>query len=230
MIEFLKRRSSFLVLIAILLLVGCYSYSNLHSPKVLEHNEFGISLDFTGLTVLSGSTYVDTDLSYLSTDIALRYGFGKNIDATFKVLIPTGVYGEIKWQMLKEPILISPQFGISYSFWQELLTGPCDISHKFGIYPTLLLGTEHFYGGLRLIYKRMKYYNYDLDSFYMFTAYTPGILVGASIGKKVRIVPEVGFYWEKFGTMPDTIGVGKGIGHGSYVTYGIGIQYSGPIE
>jgi len=177
MTEFFRKNMVWIGLIGILILQLNCSLTTFQSPKVLTSGEKAIGAGFAGA---AGPIHVDgTGAMYPGTgpiEVSgyTRIGLGHNFDAGVKLFVaPLGIFGDLKYQILKKPFLLSTDFGLSYSWY------PADQCIAF--YPMLLFGSESYYGGIKVIYLE--------------ESTNPGIMMGASLLRgKFRVMPEVNIY------------------------------------
>jgi len=168
------------VLLLCIFLAGCSSMSVFQSPGVLPKGE--------SETGFGGSFIADeNDFFLVNVELHTRRGLGKNWEAGAKIFgIPAlsgGVMGEIKYQLMSQPFLISADMGIS-----ALLTK--DINFFEG-YPMLIMGSERMYGGYRGIYRTGS----DDDLKLQVEYYMHGIFIGYKVGPGPYFRPEIHYYF-----------------------------------
>jgi hypothetical protein len=170
----------FTSLISSLFFISCSSVT-LQSPKVAE----------PGKSIVGASSAIVISEKPMPIEIGAygRFGIVENIDAGLKLSYPGPVVlADVKYQITEEPLLVSADLGFSYMF-----NNPQDFNRALVFYPTLLFGTEHLYGGAKLIYIVGKSQKTAL----------PGILIGGSIGDEFRITPELNVYLSQSSNLLD---------------------------
>jgi hypothetical protein len=187
-VTFCKKYIPFIILISILINTGCLSLMNFQTPEVLDPGEHTIGIG-SGVYIAPEDDG-DLRIEPLSGDIQWRFGLKKNLDGGLRYRFPLGILGDIKYQFLAEPVLVSGDLGISYWYIPGILIdNPTE--HWVSICPTLLVGTEHIYGGIKILYS----FNITATSIENEGFFPPGLLLGASIGNRFRINPEVTFFY-----------------------------------
>ena len=179
------------------------------SPAVLEPDQRAIGV---GASVIS-----DLEKGWLGEfDIYGRTGINQNLDAGFKYSLPLAISGDLKYQILSKPILFSADLGVSYGYIPGIISDASNSTHFIAIQPMLLAGSKHIYGGIKSWIPFMSFSiergGIETDVGIGFGA--PAFFLGASIGDKLRILPEANFYLT--------------IGQESYDLFlisGIGLQY-----
>ena len=143
-----------------LLLAGCSSMSVFQSPGVLPKGKTE-----TGI----GTSFItnEEELYFVNLEVHTRRGLGKNWEAGAKLFgLPVligGVMGEIKYQLLDKPFLVSADLGASCLLTRDL--------NYFEGYPMLIFGIDRIYGGYRGIYRNatdIKWLSQSLNSYSAF--------------------------------------------------------------
>jgi hypothetical protein len=88
--------------------------------------------------------------------IQARAGVFDRFDAGLRLSATAGYSGDVRYQIIREPILVSAGIGASYLPWTHFTRSDWDNEQvkQLGIYPAVLVGTPHVYGGLRLMLTR----------------------------------------------------------------------------
>lgn len=167
------------VLFLCIFLTGCSSMSVFQSPCVLPKGE--------SETGIGGSFIADeNDFFVVNLELHTRRGLGKNWEVGAKLFgIPAlsgGVMGEIKYQLMAQPFLVSADMGVSALFTKDL--------NYFEGYPMLIIGSEKVYGGYRGIYRN----GTDDDLRLQFQYYLHGIFIGYKSGYGPYLRPEIHYY------------------------------------
>jgi hypothetical protein len=165
----------FVLLLA--LLPGCISLSTFQSPRVLDPGEGQI-----GAGILFGVDLEGEESGLGELSILGRYGVGERVDVGGKIWgFPPflGIYADVRYQLLREPLLVSGALGASWFQFDELSTG--------ALYPTVMFGTERVFGGARWTFLSGR--DNDLEETY--GTDFPGLVVGASFGRRLIFTPEV---------------------------------------
>ena len=179
-----------------ILLAGCSSMSVFQSPGVLPKgkSETGIGTSFVAH---------EDDCYFVNLEMYTRRGLGKNWEAGAKLFgfpaLSGGVMGEIKYQLLSSPFLVSADMGGSY-----LLTPGINF---FEAYPMLIFGGDRFYSGYRGIYRNATDDDWRLDFHY----YIHGIFIGGKVGVGLYLRPEIHCYFKN---------IEKG-----FIILGLGLQF-----
>jgi hypothetical protein len=194
------------ILLFISLIVGMNCVpSSYQSPRVLSPEEKSIGAGLS-LPVDEG------DVS-----LCLRSGVLKNIDVGIKFggypNFAYGIFSDIKYCFVELPLLISADMGFLYH--KDLFMSENE-PRTYGMYPTVLLGSDRIYGGVGWNYriKRETYYS-------MFPPYEtwittsrssgPRIMLGASWGKRWKFNPEIIFNFDPLSRPDGIVMVGFGI-------------------
>jgi len=179
-----------------IILAGCSSMSVFQSPGVLPQGktETGIGASFIA---------DEDDFYFVNLEVHTRRGLGKNWEVGAKFFdlpaLSGGVMGEIKYQLLAQPLLVSADFGASCLITRDL--------NYFEGYPMLIFGSDRFYGGYRGIYRNATDDDLKLD----FNYYLHGIFIGFKAGAGPYLRPEIHYYFKD---------LKKG-----YIILGLGFQF-----
>lgn len=168
---------------------GCISFSTFQSPRVLERGEGQL-----GGGVLFGVDLEGEESGLGELALLGRYGVGDRVDVGGKLWgFPPflGIYGDVRYQLLREPFLISGAMGASWISFDEFSTG--------ALYPTVMFVTDRFFAGARWTFLTAT--GTDLEE--TFGANFPGAVVGASFGGRLTFAPEVNvLFGEETAVMP----------------------------
>jgi len=191
-----------------LLTMGGCVYTSLQSPNVLPPGQIAVGLEAAaeGTLELSGRP----GFGSLGLGINGRVGIMGNTDLGLRLSL-LGGFVDVKHQFLRGPIAGAFDVGVSYMTPIDASGGwsANDRASFLGVYPMLLFGSEHYFGGARLVYLLKM----PSDKSQSVTRYVlPGVLVGASIGRRFRIVPEANCYYLVDGWADWRIAFGGGLG------------------
>ena len=169
-----------IILFLCIILAGCSSMSVFQSPGVLPKGKS--ETGFGGSFIADGN-----DFFVVNLELHTRRGLGKNWEAGAKLFgIPAlsgGVMGEVKYQLITQPFLVSADMGISALFTKDI--------NFFECYPMLIMGSEKVYGGYRGIYRNAA----DEDLKLQFHYYMHGIFIGYKVGPGPHLRPEIHYYF-----------------------------------
>ena len=178
-------RTIHLAFLSIFFLFGCAPVSTFQSPAIIN-GRTAVGLGTAVFTFEKGDVTAPID-----GNIWLRLKTGSRSEIGIRGALLEGVTTDFKYNIINADILFSVDLGYSYS------------SEKSYISPQLLFGTENIYVG----------YKYALPTDRNLTEALRVIMLGASLGNKVKIMPEVNFWGElNSGT--------------TFVTYGIGFLFT----
>jgi hypothetical protein len=184
------------VLLLCLCLAGCSSMSVFQSPGVLPKGESETGIGGSFITGEDGTFIVNLELH-------TRRGLGKNWEAGAKLFgipgLSGGVMGEIKYQLMTQPFLLSADLGTSCLLTNDLI--------YFDSFPMLIMGDERMYGGYRGIYRNGA--NDDLKL--QFQSYLHGVFIGYKLGHGPYFRPEFHYYFKDL--------------KGGYIILGLGFQF-----
>ncbi len=193
------------VLLFILILLGMKCVpSSYQSPRVLRPGETSVGAG-VALPLTNG------DLT-----LCLRCGVIKNLDVGIKLggypEIGYGVFGDIKYCFVRQPLLIAADLGVIYH--KDLFMAENE-PRTHGLHPTVLLGSDRIYGGIGWNYSihRETYYAWD-PPYRTWDTTTrssgPRIMLGASWGKRWKFNPEIIFNFDQR-SHSDALMIGCGI-------------------
>ncbi len=179
------------LVILVLFLMNCASFTTFQTPEVLKEGEFSVGVGGAGLLLLESS---GPRMTIGSADLFARYGLGADTDIGFKLsgIFPFLVaFGDIKHQFLKKPLALSADMGVSLFAFDEYRT--------VGLYPMMLAGVKPFFAGVRLTYLIMgKESSTGGSPFFAsgseVTALLPSVVLGMYLGDRFQIIPEINFY------------------------------------
>lgn len=137
-----------------------------------------------------------------------RIGLGPRMDAGLKVA-PYVLFADFKYQLMDRRVDVAADLGVSYG-----------VPNTVGAYPALYVGTDRFYVGGRLAAisgstgsgSTDSNENSLLSDEVTFGGVVPGVVMGASIGDRFQVRPEVNVHFSTSGGSP-------------LVLPGIGFQY-----
>jgi hypothetical protein len=182
-----KILNFFLIPVCVMTLCGCITFSTFQSAEVQQKGELtgGIGiLGFTGTGTSGLSEFV----------LQARYGLGSNFDTGIKFFgFPPfgGIYGDIRYQFMKNPFYGTIQAGISYfGLEDDALDSKTSV---IVYYPAIFFGTERYYGGFKWFHASTGFMLFDSDV--TASGGKPGIVAGAILGTKVKFIPEVNVYF-----------------------------------
>ena len=171
------------IVIFLLFIKGCISLSTYQSPKIIEKGKAQI-----GAGMLAGFGG-NGETGFGELLLIGRYGISDRIDIGAKIYgMPVvikyySLYGDIRYQILTEPLYVSGALGIS--------TFHIDNYRTTGLYPTIMFGTERIYGGMKWI---QLIASSDEAKETLGTNF-PGVVAGASFGRSFSFMPELNVYF-----------------------------------
>ncbi|MGH7493510.1 MAG: hypothetical protein ACREOO_14125 [bacterium] len=176
-----------------LLYSGCVSMSTLQSPKVLERGESKHGI--------AGTLFVENGVSGMTEfDIWGYYGLGKRTQAGWKFFgIPNlsgGIGADLKYQLHDAAPYLALDLGFSYTSTRNIFDEDANNVDAFTINPALLFGTERLYGGMKGIYlsSTVEYELFGKSSKITLDGFTPGLLIGSTLGGRTQLVTELNAY------------------------------------
>ncbi len=179
-------KSILLFLVPLPLLISCYSYTTFQTPEVLEKGE-----TILGVGISNKQPWEDQ----IFPEIYFRKPFVRTMDWGFKfkgIPITGGVilFDMKKSLMTTSIVTLSADLGLSFSSFNAE-----DLAHfqTIGIYPTLMLGNDHLYMGLK--YNKLLISG-NIDLFGDIPDQTssmgiPSYFFGATLGTGLRLQPEI---------------------------------------
>ena len=171
------------LIVLVLVATGCHPA--LISPEPLLAGDECASVGVVGYGDMGNPPRLFGDAAIQS-----RIGVGSGVDVGARIGLMSGLYADVKWNVLAFPFLLSADLGGSYEPWKEHDIGGSRIldTLALGVYPALLFGTRTLYGGVRVASR----YRYGRsNSSFRGWDISPGILVGASFGDINRIMPGI---------------------------------------
>jgi hypothetical protein len=172
--------------VAVIIFTGCASFSTYQSPEVLEPQEKALGIGFSEIFNADNSKITSGPM-----EIYGRFGIVKNLDVGVKLagFIPwLTVFTDVKYQFLREPIMVSADLGYSFFHLEDITT--------HGLYPMVLLGRKYLYGGIKAIYLSswgtIEPFDESAISGHLFF---PGVVVGTSFGDRTRLLLEANIYF-----------------------------------
>jgi hypothetical protein len=206
-----------LVLIIVVMLAGCASFSSFQTAQVLDPDEdefqIGIGLAVTSFELEEDAVETDyEEMSYYKTELLIRSGVTESFDFGAKFWT-VGLAVDGKYQFVDgEKIDMAVDLGFSYSGIEVDDEGV----RYFGFHPALLMTynfSEKFSVTLspRAVILNVSHDEEGDDT----QTFLGGTLTLSLGGKKVRILPEIGYYKAE-----DRLGQEVEVIHG-----GIGIKF-----
>lgn len=170
-------------ILALLLLAGpgCVSLSTFNTPETRPKDDVYLGIGVGGMAV--GETTTGPLPVFYG-----RVGLGDRVDIGGKFIVPFGgISADLKYQLIDRRIKVAADLGGSIFF-----TGPN------AVHPALLIGTDQFYVGPRVMIFPGDGPNADgefgIDES-AFSRTMPGVVVGAALGgEEFRVMPEVSLY------------------------------------
>lgn len=178
-----------------LLFSGCVSLSTLQSPKVLERGESKHGI--------AATVYAGNGASGLTEfDLWGYYGLGKRTQAGWKFFGVPGLFGgigaDVKYQLHDASPYLALDLGFSYTSAANIFDDGDNSLDTFTLNPALLFGTEQIYGGLKGIYlfSNLEYELFGTSSKVALEGFTPGLVIGSTLGRRSQLVTEVNAYFD----------------------------------
>lgn len=169
------------------LLSSCISFSTLQSVETLDPGEVSVS---AGLSILGAE---DDNVGALP-EVGMRIGLTDRIDVGAKLFLSLAVFVDGKVELIQKPLTVSLDMG--YSTF-TLKSGDGDTKNRTdGFYPMLMVGQKHWYAAVKPMFIRS---TGELGIFGTTSNYTvpslmgTDLVVGAVLGKRFRLIPEVNF-------------------------------------
>jgi hypothetical protein len=156
-------------IIGLVFFVWSYPLINFQSPAVLSPGERFLGVGMAG------------PYPFRNGEVAIygRIPLAQNLDGGGKFFLPPGFVADIKASVSTKPILTALDIGL-FSFWGWGKNS----DYGYGVLAQILGGRSHFYGGVKVLYWLAR--NSSIESHLL-----PEVLIGASIGNRYRITPEV---------------------------------------
>ncbi|MDZ7262200.1 MAG: hypothetical protein ONB05_08865 [candidate division KSB1 bacterium] len=192
-----------LLFIPLILEMNCVP-SGYQSPRVLRPGQASV-----GVGVALPLTNGDVSL-------CLRCGVIKNLDVGIKFggysEIAYGIFSDIKYCFAEQPLLIAADLGFIY--YKETFMSETE-TRTHGLHPTVLLGSDRFYGGIGWNYsiQRETYVIWNPPKEWIKTTHSSGprIMLGASWGKRWKFNPEIIFNFDPLARPDGIVIIGCGI-------------------
>jgi hypothetical protein len=217
---FLRGFITTLLLVIFTIIHNCASYSTFQSVEVLEPKEKALGFGFPGIFV------PDEEIMAFTVELFGRYGINEKWDIGSKISGLPGYFGtfsaDAKYQILTDPLFVSAGLGLSYTSVVELSnTHPSGLQHDkkeavWGLHPMILAGNKNFYGGFKYLhFSNLGFLDLiNISSSGKYEASIPGIVIGASIGDKNKVFPELNIYFP------------PGDNSEHFMIWGIGFQFA----
>lgn len=185
-------RRILVILVATMMFCGCVSHTTFQSPRVLDPGQANVGLGGAGW-VQRHDTH--RHHGFLEGVLYGRVGVTRNLDVGIKLFGPFGgIFGDVKYQLWQRPPFVSADLGFSYGRFGDMPDSGDDFDY-LGFYPMVLFGYEDLYGGVKLIYvEEVRHRKYGPGGTETERYSRPGIVVGTSVGSKVRMRPEMNIY------------------------------------
>ena len=169
---------------AALILSGCVSYTTLQSARPIDPGE--VDLD-AGTAVFPGKR------TSVIPEVGVRAGVARNFDMGAKFNFTGVLSADGKVQFIEKPLRVSADFGWSYFG----LRGDIN-STTVAFYPSILVGEDHWYAGVRQTYETSSgTFNIFGPGSFSSDQVSTNIVLGGSIGDKVRVLPEINIYFRE---------------------------------
>ncbi len=154
-------------ILALVLLVGCMPASTFHTPYVLQPGESVRGAGFTGFySFAEGEPWIP------ALDFYTRRSWGPNSDYGLRFAVPQLIPTvDVKYQVRREPVLIAA----------DLAACLCPFPYP-GIIPSLLVGTEQLYGGVKLPLTMMHA--------------GAGVMLGTALGRERNVLLEMNLFYQ----------------------------------
>jgi hypothetical protein len=203
-----------LIFAVALAVAGCYQPAYI-SPEPLAAGDYCGSLAITGVYSASlqgvGIPYAPSATLILQG----RKGLGAGFDAGVRLsapgelvwIIPAELYGDIKWNFLSTPCLLTADLGATWrmSYSSDILEHYMSDPISWAVWPSLLIGSTTWYCGTRLMVR----HGYGTRFSHPGPIWTvgTGVLVGASFGDRFRVMPQTEALWVPGENLVITLGV-----------------------
>ena len=194
-----KRHVFYLISLFICLsfvLSGC---TTMQSPKVLKPGE-----------KLAGGSIFLSVYEISGFEVFGRFGMTENADIGFRAAFHTqytaiGIATDVKYQILRRPFYLAADLELSMARQSHF---DDTVDYYYGITPLILFGGDHLYCGFKTafaIYKSAYFYAYRPNHWILINTddwifnFCPVVVLGCSIGKNFRVVPEISMYIKETG-------------------------------
>ena len=164
---------------------GCVYYPLTISPEPLRRGEWSGGGYLTGTFKAREPWGVPAGVAFL------RHGLGSGVDIGLNYGLVSPVSVDVRWAVLQKPVFLTTDVGLSYSGWSNggFDMPPYENYRVLGVNPALLVGSRRFYTGAHVCVCRVFYYGYNHPRSYW--DYSPGLMVGASFGRHLRLMPSL---------------------------------------
>jgi hypothetical protein len=159
---------------------GCF-YSVLQTPEVLPPGKVSL-----GPALTAGGMY-DGGFGPGEVELSLitRVGVARNIEAGLRLSNVLGGMVDVKYQLLHKPFLMAADLGFSCIYMPAIdFMSHSDPQTVFALCPALLVGTERYYAGVKL-----------MGSLTPTPYLMPGFVLGAAFGRRFKALPELNAYF-----------------------------------
>lgn len=178
---------------------GCISLSTFNSPQTTPKDQGSLG---AGTLLLFEENEDDTERAAEDdvddgSGVAFypeaygRIGLAERWDVGMKVS-PFVFFADVKYQVVDADVDVAADLGVS--------VGGAFGGGTFAAYPAVLVGTERFFVGGRMTMMTGSIELFSTDATYSGTV--PNVMVGGSIGNKIRIMPEVNVYFDEPSFLP----------------------------
>jgi hypothetical protein len=194
------------VVLAVLGLQGCAPLPMFQSPVVLEPGEIAVG---AGVARLDSYPGMEGDSPEYFPSLWFRGSLGDDTDFGMNVGSPWNLTVDIKREFAHGPIFLSGDVGLSWIVTEmdmgDLGDGE-ETKDAVLFRPALLCGTDRVYGGVFATWRLFGKYPTD---------FMPGIMVGASVGDRFRLMFEYSRFWYSIDGQAATV---------APASYGLGVQ------
>lgn len=210
-------RQLIMPLFALLLVAACCPYIAAESPDVLPPGNVAVG----GIVAASwlGPLQGTFGLTPANLGVQCNVGILPGVDAGLMLSALSGVAGEVRYQVLREPLLVCAGLGASHSWRWNVDPFSDNAGHTWqvdGLHPTVTVGTRNVYGGVRVSVLRVE--ENPMSSPVSITyPVMPELLVGVTTGDRFQ-VSTTGFVALLAGG--GSLSVGGGLGLSLRYTFG----------
>lgn len=175
-------------------LSGCVSLSTFQSPNTVDEGATELGL---GISFMNAAGEEDFFLG--ETALIGRHGLGERMDVGAKLwatpavlIVPAtlGVYGDVRYQIIRDPVYVSASMGVSY-FSAGTADDDTFRMETAAIYPTLMAGTRQLYAGVK--WTRMFATTDAFDD--VLGEGFPGLVAGTRLGSRFIFMPELNIHF-----------------------------------
>ncbi|MBF0433360.1 MAG: hypothetical protein HQK83_18935 [Fibrobacteria bacterium] len=181
-------------MVSVIIVNACVSFNSFQSPKVVKDNPrggLGMSPNFELTEKEDTERFYNLELLYRAplfknADFGSRIGFlsqEKEFEYIFDIFPFLYYYADVKYQFFNGPVSISPVLGLLISPTSFNIDPP-----PFTLYPSILIGNDLFYLGLKNVWFINNKINFSkkYDKVFLW-----GIGIGSMFGKNIKINPEL---------------------------------------